>query len=89
MHSHTSAETIRFLEGEKFELTGHPPYSPDLASNDFYLFPRLSKCIYIDYINLPLVPLWWPYSEAERAAGNFRGAFPLFAELSPAARLPI
>ncbi|GBP20077.1 hypothetical protein EVAR_13849_1 [Eumeta japonica] len=33
---HTSAETTRFLD----ELTGHPPYSPDLAPNDFYLFPR-------------------------------------------------
>ncbi|GBP35642.1 Mariner Mos1 transposase [Eumeta japonica] len=37
---HTPAETTRFLEGQKIEWTGHPPYSPDLASNDFYLFPN-------------------------------------------------
>ncbi|GBP41752.1 Histone-lysine N-methyltransferase SETMAR [Eumeta japonica] len=36
---HTSAETTRFLEGQKINLTGHPPYSSDLAPNDFYLFP--------------------------------------------------
>ncbi|GBP83643.1 Mariner Mos1 transposase [Eumeta japonica] len=36
---HTSAETTLFLECQKIELTGHPPYSPDLALNDFYLFP--------------------------------------------------
>jgi len=24
-----------------YELLGHPPYSPDLASSDFCLFPKL------------------------------------------------
>ncbi|GBP19348.1 Histone-lysine N-methyltransferase SETMAR [Eumeta japonica] len=36
---HTSFEITRFLKGQKIELTGYPPYSPDLAPNDFYLFP--------------------------------------------------
>ncbi|GBP82585.1 Mariner Mos1 transposase [Eumeta japonica] len=36
---HTSAETSRLLEGPEIELTGHPPYNPDLAPNGFYLFP--------------------------------------------------
>ncbi|GBP73236.1 hypothetical protein EVAR_55002_1 [Eumeta japonica] len=34
-HCHTSAETIRFLEDQKIELTGHLPYSPDFTPNDF------------------------------------------------------
>ncbi|GBP94503.1 Mariner Mos1 transposase [Eumeta japonica] len=38
---HTSAETTRSLEGQKIELAGHPPYSPDLALDDFYLFPSV------------------------------------------------
>lgn len=25
----------------RFELLDHPPYSPDLAPSDFFLFPRL------------------------------------------------
>ncbi|GBP13783.1 Mariner Mos1 transposase [Eumeta japonica] len=37
---HTSAETIRFLECQKIELTDHPSYSPNLTPKDFYLFPR-------------------------------------------------
>ncbi|GBP29050.1 Histone-lysine N-methyltransferase SETMAR [Eumeta japonica] len=40
---HTSTETIRFLEDQKIELTDHPPYSPVLAPNDFYLFPRVKS----------------------------------------------
>ena len=27
----------------KFELLQHPPYSPDLAPEDFFLFPNLKK----------------------------------------------
>ncbi|GBP59053.1 hypothetical protein EVAR_39137_1 [Eumeta japonica] len=38
-----SAETTRFLEGQKIELTGYLPYSPALASNDFYLFPSIKN----------------------------------------------
>ncbi|GBP28343.1 hypothetical protein EVAR_11805_1 [Eumeta japonica] len=36
---HTSTEKTQFLEGQKIELTGHPPYSHDLVPKDFYLFP--------------------------------------------------
>ncbi|GBP22674.1 Mariner Mos1 transposase [Eumeta japonica] len=39
---HTSAKTTRFLEGQQIKSTGHPPYSPDLAPDDFYLFPSAS-----------------------------------------------
>ncbi|GBP53966.1 Mariner Mos1 transposase [Eumeta japonica] len=41
--SHTSAEIIRFLRGQKIESTGHPPSSPDLSPNDFYLFPSVKN----------------------------------------------
>ncbi|GBP64365.1 hypothetical protein EVAR_14934_1 [Eumeta japonica] len=40
---YTSAETSRFFEGQKIELTSLPPYSPDLVSNDFYLFPSVKN----------------------------------------------
>ena len=36
--SNTSAQTSLFLTGQNVELMGHPPYSPDLAPNDFFLF---------------------------------------------------
>lgn len=38
--SHTSAQTKEFLTDQNIELMGHPPYSPDLAPNDFFLFPH-------------------------------------------------
>lgn len=40
---HRSAETMQFLTGQNIELMGHPPYSPDLAPNDFFLFPNIKK----------------------------------------------
>lgn len=41
--SHTSALTRAYLENEKIDLMDHPPYSPDLAPCDFYLFPNVKK----------------------------------------------
>ncbi|GBP49640.1 hypothetical protein EVAR_37422_1 [Eumeta japonica] len=40
---HTAAEITRFLEGQKIKLTGKTPYSPALASNDFFLLPSVKN----------------------------------------------
>jgi len=37
---HTNTE---YLEEEKIILLPHPPYSPDLAPCDFFLFPRIKR----------------------------------------------
>ena len=34
-----------FLASEKVKVLNHPPYSPDLSSCDFFLFPRLKKML--------------------------------------------
>ena len=39
--SHTTKLTKNFLESEGLDLLPHPPYSPDLAPCDFWLFPKL------------------------------------------------
>ena len=31
------------LDQLRFELVAHPPYSPDLAPSDYYLFPNLKQ----------------------------------------------
>ena len=31
------------LDQLRFELVAHSPYSPDLAPNDYYLFPNLKR----------------------------------------------
>jgi len=40
---HTAHATTDALEMLKFEVLSHPPYSPDLAPNDFHLFPHLKR----------------------------------------------
>ena len=39
--AHTSAIVTAFLKKEKVTVLPHPPYSPDLAPSDFFLFPKL------------------------------------------------
>ena len=41
--SHASAQTRDFLRTENIELVGHLAYSPDLAPNDFFLFPHIEN----------------------------------------------
>ena len=40
---HKSAESMRVLEESGFDLLDHPPYSPDLAPSDFYLFRHMKR----------------------------------------------
>ena len=39
--AHTSAIVTAFLKKEKVTVLPHPPYSPDIAPCDFFLFPKL------------------------------------------------
>ena len=41
--SHTAAKTIDYLKAQKVELMSHPPYSPDLAPCDYFLFPHVKN----------------------------------------------
>jgi len=38
--AHTSSPALAAIRNAGFELLRHPPYSPDLAPSDFYLFPK-------------------------------------------------
>ena len=42
---HKSMKTIVKLNDLRFELLTHPPYSPDLAPSNFYLFADLKKML--------------------------------------------
>jgi transposase len=41
---HTAAHIRTLLEHFNWELSDHPPYSPDLAPIDYHLFTYLKKC---------------------------------------------
>ena len=40
---HSAKATVQFLEESRVQTIGHPPYSPDLAPCDFYLFPMVKE----------------------------------------------
>lgn len=39
----TAHQTLAYLKNENVELMTHPSYSPDLAPNEFILFPKIKK----------------------------------------------
>ena len=41
--AHTAAKTLDFLAENSVQLVSHPPYSPDLAPCDFFLFPTIKE----------------------------------------------
>ena len=41
--AHTAASTLDYLQENGVQLVTHPPYSPDLAPCDFFLFPLVKK----------------------------------------------
>ena len=41
--SHASTQTTAFLNTQNIDLMSHSQYSPDLAPNDFFLFPYVKK----------------------------------------------
>ncbi len=43
--SHTAAPTVDFLEASQIKILEHPPYSPDLAPCDYFLFPKLKSLL--------------------------------------------
>ena len=43
--SHRVSTTQETINRRSIEVLGHPPYSPDLAPCDFFLFPTLKKIL--------------------------------------------
>ena len=41
--AHRKNEVINLLDDWDWEILQHPPYSPDLAPADFFLFPKLKE----------------------------------------------
>jgi histone-lysine N-methyltransferase SETMAR len=43
--SHTAQRCIQFMKDNKMKKAPHPPYLPDLAPSDFYLFGYIKQCL--------------------------------------------
>ncbi|EFN81837.1 Histone-lysine N-methyltransferase SETMAR, partial [Harpegnathos saltator] len=40
---HTAEDVKRYLDGQDWEVLLHPPYSPDIAPSDYYLFRTMQS----------------------------------------------
>jgi histone-lysine N-methyltransferase SETMAR len=45
VRGHTARKYRAFCEENRLRLAVHPPYSPDLASSDFFLFRHSKHCL--------------------------------------------
>ncbi|PNF23498.1 hypothetical protein B7P43_G06514 [Cryptotermes secundus] len=43
--AHTALTVRQFLTSNNMVIVPHPPYSPDLAPSDFFLFPRMKRSL--------------------------------------------
>ena len=67
--SHKAAIVREYLKQEKIVELPHPPYLPDLAPCDFFLFPRLKK-----------TPHWKKISNRQKSRfGYFKSRFGYFS----------
>jgi hypothetical protein len=48
---HTAAHTRALLEHFNWQLLDHPPYSPDLPTNDYYLFTYLENWLISEHFS--------------------------------------
>lgn len=42
---HTARIVKTYLEGQDWEVLSHPPYSPDIAASDYYLFRSMQSAL--------------------------------------------
>ena len=43
--AHTALSARKFLATKQITVLEHPAYSPDLAPNDFFLFPKIKEIL--------------------------------------------
>jgi len=55
--AHKSAMALAAVHDCGFQLVKHSPYSPDLASLDYYLFPKLKSYLSGNYLPLMMASL--------------------------------
>ena len=62
---HTAVKTRKFLDDKNIQTLPHPPYSPDLAPADFFLFPTVKAGLAGESIGSGSVKMAW-----ERVVGG-------------------
>jgi histone-lysine N-methyltransferase SETMAR len=72
---HTAAVVQEFLVAKGVQLIPHPPYSPDLAPADFFLFPKVKSELAGRTLTAESFKTSWEGLVRTIAKDEFAGAF--------------
>jgi histone-lysine N-methyltransferase SETMAR len=72
---HTAAKVTDFMAARGIKLIEHPPYSPDLAPADYFLFPRVKKELAGLTMTQDTFKKSWEGAVKSLAAADFAEAF--------------
>ena len=72
---HTARTTKAFLDARGIEVIDHPPYSPDLAPCDFFLFPTVKTALAGTTIDAQTVKWDWERATKTIGAPAFTAAY--------------
>ena len=72
---HTAATVKNWLAAGGVQMLEHPPYSPDLAPADFFLFPKLKKELAGRHLSKDDFKTIWEGVSRTVAAEDFAAAF--------------
>ena len=71
---HTARSVADFMAIYRFKLVEHPPYSPDLAPANFFLFPKVKAMLASQHLDDNGVKVAW-----EGVTGSIGGKYWLAA----------
>ena len=90
--SHTSAQATAFLSFQNIDLTSHPPYSSDLAPNDFFWFSYVKNKMRdqrfptpeeaVDAFRMHVLEILVPQSEWQKCFDNWFKRMQKFIDLN-------
>lgn len=72
---HTAAVVTEHLAAKAFKVIRHPPYSPDLAPADFFLFPKVKNALAGVHLDDGELKKAWDGVTATIAAADWMAAF--------------
>ena len=77
---HKSHRVKEDMDQRGFKVIEHPPYSPDLAPADFFLFPKVKSALAGDTLTAGGLKSAWDGVTGTLTAADYAGAFQKWIE---------
>ncbi len=77
---HTAAAVKQFIADRAIKTIAHPPYSPDLAPADFFLFPKVKSELASKTLTAETFTRSWERAVQRLCKDDFRAAFDKWLE---------